>query len=77
MNDEISARLKELRIFLRLGCTSFGGPIAHLGPVCSTAIHSALDLLVAAAALVLLTAGKVRPWMVVLAVVLASVLIVR
>jgi len=31
MNDEISARLKELRIFLRLGCTSFGGPIAHLG----------------------------------------------
>jgi hypothetical protein len=31
---------------------------------------------IAAAALVLLTAGKVRPWMVVLAAVVASVLIV-
>jgi chromate transporter len=49
---------------------------AFLRPVCSTAIHSALDLVVAAAALVLLTAGKVRPWMVVLAAVVASVLIV-
>jgi chromate transporter len=50
---------------------------AFLRPVCSTAIHSALDLLVAAAAVVLLTAGKVRPWMLVLAAVLASMLIAR
>jgi chromate transporter len=50
---------------------------AFLRPVCSTAIHSAPDLLVAAAALALLTIGKVRPWMVVLAVVAASVLIRR
>jgi chromate transporter len=47
---------------------------AFLHPVCSTALHSALDLLVAAVALVLLTIGRVRPWMVVLAAVLASVL---
>jgi chromate transporter len=48
---------------------------AFLRPVCSTAIHSASDLLVAAAALALLTIGKVRPLMVVLAAVVASVLI--
>ena len=47
---------------------------AFLRPVCSTAIHSAPDVLVAAAALVLLTIGRVRPWMVVLGAVLASVL---
>lgn len=50
---------------------------AFLRPVCSTAIRSLLDLLVAAAALALLTIGKVRPWMVVLAAVLASILIAR
>ncbi len=50
---------------------------AFLRPVCSTAIHSAMDVLVAAAALVLLTIAKVRPLMVVLAAVLASVLIAR
>ena len=50
---------------------------AFLRPVCSTAIHSAADLLVAAGALGLLTIGKVRPWMVVLAAVLASVLMPR
>jgi chromate transporter len=50
---------------------------AFLHPVCSTAIHSLLDLLVAAAALALLTIGKVRPWMVVLVAVLASVLMLR
>jgi chromate transporter len=50
---------------------------AFLRPVCSTAIHSLLDLLVAAAALALLTIGKVRPWMVVLVAVLASVLMLR
>jgi chromate transporter len=50
---------------------------AFLRPVCSTAIHSAPDLLVAAAALALLTIGNVRPWMVVLAAVVASVLILR
>ncbi len=50
---------------------------AFLRPVSSTAIHSVPDLLVAAAALALLTLGKVRPWMVVLAAVLASVLIAR
>jgi len=47
---------------------------AFLRPVCSTAVHSALDLLVAVVGLVLLTIGKVRPWMVVLGAVLASVL---
>jgi chromate transporter len=50
---------------------------AFLRPVCSTAIHSASDLLVAAAALTLLTIGNVRPWMVVLAAVAASVLMLR
>ena len=46
-------------------------------PVFSTAIHSAADLLVAAGALALLTIGKVRPWMVVLATVLASAIVLR
>ena len=50
---------------------------AFLRPVCTTAIHSAADLLIAAAALALLTIGKVRPWMVVLVAVLASVLMLR
>jgi chromate transporter len=50
---------------------------AFLRPVCSTAIHSAPDLLIAGAALALLTIGKVRPWMVVLVAVLASVLMLR
>ena len=50
---------------------------AFLRPVCSTAIHSALDFLLAAAALALLTIGNVRPWMVVLAAVIASVLMLR
>jgi chromate transporter len=50
---------------------------AFLRPVCSTAIHSLPDLFVAAAALALLTVGKVRPWMVVLATVVASVLMLR
>jgi chromate transporter len=50
---------------------------AFLRPVCSSAIHSLPDLLVAAAALALLTIGKVRPWMVVLIAVLASVFILR
>jgi chromate transporter len=47
---------------------------AFVRPVCSTAIHSVADLLVAAAALALLTIGSVRPWMVVLATVAASLL---
>ena len=46
-------------------------------PVFSTAIHSTADLLVAAGALALLTIGKLRPWMVVLATVLASVIVLR
>ncbi len=50
---------------------------AFLRPVCSTAIHSVLDVFVAAAALALLTLGKMRPWMVVAGVVLASILIRR
>jgi chromate transporter len=50
---------------------------AFLRPVCSTAIHSAADVLVAAGALASLTIGKVRPWMVVLAAVVASVLMLR
>jgi chromate transporter len=50
---------------------------AFLRPVCSTAIHSAPDSLLAAAALALLTIGNVRPWMVVLATVAASVFILR
>jgi chromate transporter len=50
---------------------------AWLRPVCSTAIHSAVDLLVAAVALVLLTAGKVHPLVVVVAVVVVSVVMVR
>jgi chromate transporter len=50
---------------------------AFLRPVCSTAIHSLPDLFVAAAALALLTVGKVRPWMVVLATVVASLLMLR
>jgi chromate transporter len=50
---------------------------AFLRPVFSTAIHSLPDLFVAAAALALLTVGKVRPWMVVVATVVASVLMLR
>ena len=50
---------------------------AFLRPVCSTAIRSVLDVFVAATALVLLTLGKVRPWVVVAGVVLASILILR
>jgi chromate transporter len=50
---------------------------AFVRPVCSTAIHSALDLLVAGAALVLLTAGRVRPLIVVLLAVVVSILMER
>jgi chromate transporter len=50
---------------------------AFLRPVCSTAMHSVLDGVVAAAALALLIFVKARPWMVVLAAVLVSVLIMR
>jgi chromate transporter len=50
---------------------------AFFRPVCSTAIHSLTDLLVAGAALALLTIGKVRPWIVVLAAVVASILMAR
>jgi chromate transporter len=50
---------------------------AFFRPVCSTAIHSAPDLLVAGAALALLTIGKGPPWIVVLVAVLASVLMLR
>ena len=50
---------------------------AFLRPVCSSAIHSVLDGLVAAAALALLTFVKARPWMVVMAAVLVSVVIMR
>jgi len=50
---------------------------AFFRPVCSTAIHSALDLLVAGAALVLLTVGRVRPLLIVLVAVVASVLMER
>jgi chromate transporter len=50
---------------------------AFLRPVCSTAIHSMLDVVVAAAALALLTLAKARPWMVVIAAVLVSVLVMR
>jgi chromate transporter len=50
---------------------------AWVRPVCSTAIHSALDVVIAAAALILLTAGKVHPLVVVAALVLVSVVMVR
>jgi hypothetical protein len=50
---------------------------AFLRPVSSTAIHSVLDGVVAATALALLTFVKARPWMVVLAAVLVSVLVMR
>jgi chromate transporter len=50
---------------------------AFVRPVCTTAIHSALDLLVAGAALVLLTAGRARPLIVVLVAVVASILMER
>jgi chromate transporter len=50
---------------------------AFLRPVCSTAIHSVLDVVVAAGALGLLTLVKARPWMVVIAAVLVSVLVMR
>ena len=50
---------------------------AFLRPVCSTAIHSMLDVVVAAASLALLTLAKARPWMVVIAAVLVSVLVMR
>jgi chromate transporter len=50
---------------------------AFLRPVCSTAIHSLTDLLVAGTALALLTIGKVPPWMVVLVAVVASILMAR
>ena len=50
---------------------------AFLRPVCSSAIHSVLDAVIAAAALGLLTFVKARPWMVVLATVLVSVLLMR
>ena len=46
-------------------------------PVCRTAIHSALDLLLAAAALALLTLGRVRPFIIVLVAVVASMLMER
>jgi chromate transporter len=50
---------------------------AFLRPVCSSAIHSVLDVVVAAGALGLLTFVKARPWMVVIATVLVSVLAMR
>jgi chromate transporter len=50
---------------------------AFLRPVCSTAIHSVLDGVVAATAFALLTFVKARPWMVVSAAVLVSILVMR
>jgi chromate transporter len=50
---------------------------AFFRPVCSTAIHSVLDLLVAGAALALLTVGRARPLIIVLVAVVASVLMER
>jgi chromate transporter len=50
---------------------------AFLRPVCSSAIHSVLDGVVAAAALALLTFVKARPWMIVMAAVLVSVFFMR
>jgi chromate transporter len=50
---------------------------AFLRPVSSTAIHSVLDGVVAATALALLTFVKARPWMVVSAAVLVSILVMR
>jgi len=74
------SRIRESR-FLQKGLPGINASVlgvlaaAFLRPVCTTAIHSALDALIAAAALALLTVAKVRPWMVVLIVVLASILI--
>jgi len=76
------SRIRESR-FLQKGLPGINASVlgvlaaAFLRPVCTTAIHSALDALIAAAALALLTVAKVRPWMVVLIVVLASILITR
>jgi chromate transporter len=50
---------------------------AFLRPVCSTAIHSVLDGVIAAVALALLTLVKARPWIVVMAAVLVSVVSMR
>lgn len=44
-----------LTVFLRLGLTSFGGPVARLG-----------DFALAAAALVMLAVWKAPPWLVVI-----------
>jgi chromate transporter len=50
---------------------------AFLRPVCSTAIHSVLDGVIAAVALALLTLVKAPPWIVVMAAVLVSVVSMR
>jgi chromate transporter len=50
---------------------------AFLRPVSSSAIHSVLDVAVAASALGLLTFAGARPWMVVIGAVLVSVLAMR
>jgi chromate transporter len=76
------SRIRESR-FLRTTLPGINASVlgvlaaAFLRPVCSTAIHSLPDLFVASAALAMLTVGKVRPWMVVLATVVASVLMLR
>jgi chromate transporter len=50
---------------------------AFFRPLCRTAIHSVPDLLVAGAALALLTVGRLRPLIIVLVAVLASILMER
>jgi hypothetical protein len=69
-----------LRAALRLGLTSFGGPIAHLGyfervynPVWVSAVRDGADIAIAAGALLLLQTQRVPPLAVVVSCAAASI----
>jgi chromate transport protein ChrA len=68
------AVLDPFLVFLRLGLTSFGGPIAHLGllaalyqPIWTSAIDSAKSLALALALFAGLQVWRLAPWVLVLA----------
>lgn len=72
MNGGAGSALEVFGAFLRLGLTSFGGPIAHLGllaalyaPVWTSAIRGPADFALALAAFGLLVFWRVPPWLVV------------
>jgi hypothetical protein len=81
--DGVGARTI-LIAFLRIGCTSFGGPIAHFGYFHEEFVarrrwleDSQFGEIIALGAFLLLVQGRVHPWKVVLATAAASALLLH